>query len=117
MKKTLLTLVISGALLTPLRAPSAEISDFRRGLATVILCGVGGAVLGLSTLSFYDERQEHLSNITMGMALGVVGGTIYVLSSGSSEPSAWFEPPKNIPSNPYQAVKIGQPTLKLSWNF
>lgn len=54
-----------------------EMSQVRRNLATIIFCGLGGAVVGISTLSFYGQPQEHTSNITTGFALGVIGGTIY----------------------------------------
>ena len=46
--------------------------------ATIIYSGLGGAVLGLSTLSFYGRPEEHLSNIAVGFALGVIAGTSYV---------------------------------------
>ena len=53
-------------------------SGTRRQLATIVFAGLGGAVLGLSTLSFYGRPQEELANIAIGFALGVIGGTIYV---------------------------------------
>ena len=49
----------------------------REQLAITIFAGLGGAVLGLSTLSFYDRPQDHLVNIAIGFAVGVIGGTIY----------------------------------------
>jgi hypothetical protein len=49
----------------------------REQLAITIFAGLGGAVLGLSTLSFYDRPQDHLVNIAIGFAIGVIGGTIY----------------------------------------
>ena len=50
----------------------------RRQLATIVFAGLGGAVLGLSTLSFYGRPQENLSNIAIGFAVGIIAGTIYV---------------------------------------
>ena len=50
----------------------------RRQLATILFCGLGGALLGLSTLSFYGRPQDYLGNIGLGFAVGVIGGTIYV---------------------------------------
>lgn len=35
---------------------------------------LGGAVLGLSTLSFVEEPSEHLKNILVGGAIGIVVG-------------------------------------------
>ena len=50
----------------------------RRQLATILFAGLGGAVLGLSTLSFYGRPQDKLANIAYGFAFGVIGGTAYV---------------------------------------
>jgi len=36
--------------------------------------GVGGAILGLSTLSFFDRPGDHLKNVWVGGALGVILG-------------------------------------------
>lgn len=66
-------------------AQRSEFQGFRRSVATVIFAGLGGAVLGLSTLSFYGEPQDHTGNIYAGLAAGIIAGTAYVLMS-SSEP-------------------------------
>jgi hypothetical protein len=50
----------------------------RRQLATIVFAGLGGAILGLSTLSFYGRPQEHLGNIAIGFAVGIISGTAYV---------------------------------------
>jgi hypothetical protein len=50
----------------------------RRQLATIVFAGLGGAILGLSTLSFYGRPQEHLGNIAIGFAVGIIAGTAYV---------------------------------------
>ena len=50
----------------------------RRQLATIVFAGLGGAILGLSTLSFYGRPQEKLQNIAIGFAAGVIAGTTYV---------------------------------------
>lgn len=47
-------------------------------VAKILLSGLGGAVLGISTLSFYDRPQDHLSNVAVGGVLGVVLGSLYV---------------------------------------
>lgn len=59
----------------------AQVSSSRavkRNVATVLFSTLGGAVLGLSTLSFYGEPQEHTDNISVGALLGFVAGTSYV---------------------------------------
>ena len=48
----------------------------RRQLATIVFAGLGGAILGLSTLSFYGRPQDQLSNIAIGFAVGITYVTI-----------------------------------------
>ena len=43
---------------------------------TGIGLALAGAVLGLSTLSFYGRPQDHLSNIAVGFAVGIITGTV-----------------------------------------
>lgn len=62
---------------SPNSSSGSSLSSFRRNFATVMFCGLGGAVLGLSTLSFYGKPDEHIGNISTGFALGVIGGVAY----------------------------------------
>lgn len=62
----------------------------RRQLATIIYSGLGGAVLGLSTLSFYGRPQDKLSNIAVGFAVGVIVGTIAVTYSAATNPDDFY---------------------------
>ena len=50
------------------------IEDSVKDITTVLVVGAGGAVLGLSTLSFTEEPKNHLRNILVGGALGVIIG-------------------------------------------
>ena len=68
-----------------LESTSKNSGSLKRNLATVVLAGLGGAVLGLSTLSFYNNPQEKIANITTGFAVGLLAGGIYVLSVGNSD--------------------------------
>lgn len=63
-----------------------EMSGTRKQVATIIFAGLGGAVLGLSTLSFYSRPQDKLSNIGVGAAVGVVVGTVYTTYKAIHEP-------------------------------
>lgn len=49
----------------------------RKQITTIIFTGLAGAVLGLSTLSFYGRPQERLSNIAVGGAVGLIIGAGY----------------------------------------
>ena len=60
--------------------------NFKRNVAAILFSSIGGAVLGLSTLSFYGEPQEHTNNITLGALLGFAGGVGYVLIDTTKPP-------------------------------
>ena len=62
----------------------------RRHLGTIIFAGVAGAILGLSTLSFYGRPQDELPNIAMGFAIGVIGGTMYTTYQAAVEPKDFY---------------------------
>ena len=62
----------------------------RRQLGTIIYAGLGGAVLGLSTLSFYGRPQDKLANIAIGFAVGVIGGTMAVTYNAATNPDDFY---------------------------
>lgn len=62
----------------------------RRHLATIVFAGLAGAILGLSTLSFYGRPQDRLSNIAVGFAIGVISGTIYTTFKAATEPKDFY---------------------------
>jgi hypothetical protein len=62
----------------------------KKQLTMIFLAGLGGAVLGLSTLSFYGRPQEHLGNIAIGFAIGVVFGTVYVTYNTATKPKEYL---------------------------
>jgi hypothetical protein len=66
------------------------LSGPRKQLATIIFAGLGGAILGLSTLSFYGRPQDKLSNIAIGFAFGVIGGTALVTFKAATNPSELY---------------------------
>ncbi len=68
---------------------SSTKSGPRKQLSKIFLSGLGGAVLGLSTLSFYGRPQDHMSNIAIGFAIGVVFGTVYVTYDTAKRPKEY----------------------------
>jgi hypothetical protein len=62
----------------------------RKQLSTIVLAGVAGAILGLSTLSFYGRPQDRLSNIAVGAAIGVIVGTVYTTFKAATEPHDFY---------------------------
>ena len=88
----------------------SELTGTRRQVATIIFSGLAGAILGLSTLSFYGRPQDKLNNVAVGGALGIIGGTIYTTYKSATRP--------------YDALDVAQysppsmaPQIKFSWEF
>lgn len=79
-------------------------SGFRRGVAAVMFSTIGGAVLGLSTLSFYGKPHEHTGNITTGALIGLVAGITYVSYDSSR---------KAAPQNSYDFSQTELHDLKM----
>ncbi len=87
----LIACLSSAALAVDPAAPETRSSGGpRRQLATILFAGLGGAVLGLSTLSFYGRPQEKLANIAIGFAGGVILGTTYVTYRAATNPSEFY---------------------------
>lgn len=94
----------------------------RRQLATIIFAGLSGAILGLSTLSFYGRPQDRLSNIAVGFALGIFAGTIYTTYKAASKPSDFYGPGADFfpPANQFQFASNSEFVIKpvqLEWSF
>lgn len=58
----------------------------RKQLTMIVFAGISGAILGLSTLSFYGRPQDKLNNIWGGFAVGIIVGAIYSAYSVTSQP-------------------------------
>jgi len=93
----------------------------RKQLATIIFAGLGGAVLGLSTLSFYGRPQDKLSNIAVGFAFGVITGTAIVTYRAATNPAEFYGSQYRPDESYQQAVHFAQSSdvipLKLSYWF
>ena len=62
----------------------------KRYLSNIVFAGLAGAVLGLSTLSFYGRPQQRLSNIAVGFAFGIIIGTGYSTYKAAAEPREFY---------------------------
>ncbi len=81
--KKILSLLIAFQLMTAVAFAQEEseddiIKNTQNDIILVAGAGAGGALLGLSTLSFVDKPSRHISNIWTGAALGVIAGVIWV---------------------------------------
>lgn len=93
---------------------TTNLTGVRRNVAVVMFSGLAGAVLGLSTLSFYGEPQEHIGNIWTGLAVGVAVGGAYIFSQSSRNNTA-FEIQR--PTNPHQVARQSYPLMQYQWDF
>ncbi len=84
------TASVSLAQTAPPTGETHATSGPRRQLATILFAGLGGAVLGLSTLSFYGRPQDNLANIAIGFAGGVIIGTTYVTYKAATNPAEFY---------------------------
>ena len=97
----------------------------RRQLATIIFAGLGGAVIGLSTLSFYGRPQDYLSNIAVGFAVGIIIGTAVVTFKAAASPADFYGAPAAPGAQYFPSVRdrdfafsqAPAPTLQLNWKF
>jgi hypothetical protein len=67
----------------------------RNAVSVILMSGLVGGILGLSTLSFYDRPQDNIRNITIGAGLGMITAALfmtYTVSQTAAPPkSASFE--------------------------
>ncbi len=89
-------------------------TGIRRGVAIVMFAGLAGAVLGVSTLSFYGEPQEHINNIWTGLALGALAGGAYVVSQSQK---ATLTTEQQRPTNPYQVARVSRSWVQYEISF
>lgn len=70
---------------------STYFEDSFRDVSIVGATAVGGAVLGLSTLSFVEEPGDHLKNIVVGAAIGIIIGVGLVAYMAATKNKDKFE--------------------------
>jgi hypothetical protein len=98
--------------------PETHVTGPRKQLATIIFAGLAGAVLGLSTLSFYGRPQDKLSNIGVGAAIGVIIGAGYTTYTAATQPRQLYgqtEPELWLPQ--VKEMSKTQPLLLSQWSW
>jgi hypothetical protein len=78
------------------RSYNPSSGSVRGQVARIMMSGLGGAVFGVSTLSFYGEPQKHLSNVALGAAIGLLIGSAYVTSEALNEDYSYSYTPDNF---------------------
>lgn len=77
-------------------SPEDVVKQTQGDLLVVVGAGVGGAILGLSTLSFYDTPSKNISNVWTGAALGIIAGVIFVAVSHAQKAQDEFAATKDF---------------------
>lgn len=60
--------------------------DARESVGTILLAGLVGGILGLSTLSFYEAPEDHIRNISFGAGVGIIVAALYMTVDVASKP-------------------------------
>jgi hypothetical protein len=90
-------------------APNYSLADqTKNDMMVIAAAGVGGAVLGLSTLSFVDEPGDHFDNVLTGAAVGLIVGVLYVAYRQAYGPAGIFTHNQQFKSSPdlYRSTMI-----------
>lgn len=99
----------------------SELKGTRKQLATIIFSGLAGAILGLSTLSFYGRPQDHLSNIAVGFAVGIISGTVYTTYQAATKPYETYETQFEYEEKIFNTNQLTQLSqnykVSYSWSF
>lgn len=99
-----MALTILSSVGIPQAQAQTSTTHIKRNLATVMFAGLGGAVLGLSTLSFYSSPSEHTGNIWLGLGVGLVAGASYVIYRESQQAPSVDYGKVQWPTNPSQRI-------------
>ncbi|MFZ9001078.1 MAG: hypothetical protein ACO20H_07220 [Bacteriovoracaceae bacterium] len=90
MKRLILISLLLQVLNTPLMAQEEGgagnlLQESVQDIYTVVGVGVGGAIIGLSTLSFAEHPKDNLKNIVIGGAIGIILGVGIVAYKHATE--------------------------------
>lgn len=98
-----------------------ELTGTRKQIATIIFAGLAGAILGLSTLSFYGRPQEKLSNIAVGFAVGIIGGVVVTTYNVARSPYEGLQSMQlqreEVLSEPFVPQQIAFTPTLMNWSF
>lgn len=93
--------------------PSSEIIDESlKDISIVMATGLGGAILGLSTLSFVEEPKEHLRNILIGGSIGIIIGVGVVAWNAANKSRSMYQNYENQGIN----LKSWDGHQRLAWH-
>jgi hypothetical protein len=98
-----------------------EFFDAKEAFGTILVSGLVGGILGLSTLSFYEKPNDHVKNITYGAGLAMIGAALYMTlnianqqNEKDKEKKAFLDHQDWMLSPTYDFKTVG---LSLNYNF
>jgi len=92
----------------------AYLDDSFRDISLVGATAAGGALLGASTLSFVEEPGDHLKNILVGAAIGVIIGVGMVAFMAATKNKERFEE-ANLFIDPDKDLQFAT-TSRMKWH-
>ncbi|MBS1983462.1 MAG: hypothetical protein JST16_04760 [Bdellovibrionales bacterium] len=106
----------------PAPAPSSGSSgtpdfDARDSVGTILIAGLAGGILGLSTLSFYDKPQDNIRNITIGAGIGMIAAAIYLTANVATNTKVSQTTSSGLPSGVAPLVSTDFGGLLFTQNF
>jgi hypothetical protein len=63
-----------------------ETIEPRNAVSVILMSGLVGGILGLSTLSFYERPQDNIRNITIGAGVGMISAALFMTYTVSQAP-------------------------------
>ena len=93
------------------------LADSMNDVAIVSGCGLGGAILGLSTLSFVEKPSEHLRSIVVGGALGIIVGVAVVAYLQATKTSELYEEQNSEGGASYNGYNMNRLALSSNSNW
>lgn len=94
---------------------STYFEDSFRDISIVGATAIGGAVLGLSTLSFVEEPGDHLKNILVGSAIGIIVGVGLVAYMAATKSKGMYDDGSAGALNPSQDEQFAT-TSRNQWH-
>lgn len=90
------------------------LEDSFRDISLIGATSLGGAILGLSTLSFVEEPGDHLKNIVVGAAVGIIFGVGMVAYMAATKNKSIYED-GTINLRPNKDLKFAT-TSRMRWH-
>ena len=113
LKKILSCLISAIILMNPLTLYGADTAtesgmfdDSIKDISVVLGTGAVGAILGLSTLSFAEKPKDHLKNIAIGGAVGIVIGVGIVIFGQATKSQSSILTHNVLPETPESQERL-----------